>query len=181
VPALTELKERLGDGIRIVAAGSWSETGTRLPSMSNLGLLDYADTGELYRTCDMGLILTVSEHPSYLPLELMACGAPVVAFDNPAGDWLLHDRVNCLLAPRTVDGLVDTMETMAVDISLRRRLAGQALADIAERHSDWDAALAGLDGFLTDPEKVAADDALAVRIGGTHRGRRPAPGRAHRD
>ena len=32
-----------------------------------LGLLDYRATGELYRNSDVGLALTVSKHPSYLP------------------------------------------------------------------------------------------------------------------
>ena len=175
LPALNELKQRLGDRIRILAAGSWAEAGTSLPSMTHLGLLDYAETGDLYRHCDMGLVLTVSEHPSYLPLELMACGAPVVAFDNPAGGWLLRDGVNCLLAPRTVDGLAEKLEVMAVDTGLRGRLAGQALADIAERHSDWDAALAGLYDFLADPERVAAVDVATVEVEATHRGGRPVP------
>ena len=142
--------------------------------MTHLGLLDYAETGDLYRHCDMGLVLTVSEHPSYLPLELMACGAPVVAFDNPAGGWLLRDGVNCLLAPRTVDGLVDRLEAMAVNPTLRRRLADRALADIAERHSDWDAALGGVYDFLADPERMAATDAQTAEFGVTHRGGRPA-------
>ncbi len=174
LPALNELKDRLGDRIRIVAAGSWAETGTSLPSMTHLGLLDYAETGDLYRHCDMGLVLTVSEHPSYLPLELMACGAPVVAFDNPAGGWLLRDGVNCLLAPRTVDGLVERLEAMAVNPTLRRRLADRAVADIAERHSDWDAALGGVYDFLADPERMAATDAQTAELGVTHRGGRPA-------
>jgi glycosyltransferase involved in cell wall biosynthesis len=152
-----------------------------LPTTAHLGLLDYADTGELYRHCDIGLALTVSEHPSYLPLELMACGAAVVAFDNPAGSWLLRDGDNCLLAPRTVDGLVDRMETMAVDPELRRRLADQGLQDIAARHSDWDAALSGVYAYMTDPERAAAADGLApADLAGTHRAdRRAAPPARH--
>jgi GT2 family glycosyltransferase/glycosyltransferase involved in cell wall biosynthesis len=176
-PALHELKERLGDRIRIIAAGSWAipdPTG-RMPSIDHLGLLDYAETGALYRRCDMGLALTVSEHPSYLPLELMACGAGVVAFDNPAGHWLLHDGVNCLLAPRTIDGLVDRLEAMAVDPALRRRLAGRALQDIAERHADWDAALSGIHDFLTDPEGVSAGRVPTGAGAGSHRARAATP------
>jgi GT2 family glycosyltransferase/glycosyltransferase involved in cell wall biosynthesis/predicted SAM-dependent methyltransferase len=181
--ALHELKDRMGDRIRIVAAGSWApvESGDRLPAIAHLGLLDYAETGDLYRSCDMGLALTVSEHPSYLPLELMACGTSVVCLDNPAGGWLLRDGVNCLLAPRTVDGLVDRLEAMAVNPPLRRRLAGQALKDIAEFHSDWDAALGGIYDFLTDPEGVGAADVLVVGAAGSHRSQRPAEGRQRHD
>ena len=149
--ALRVLKQRLGDRVRVVTAGSWARPDDLGRGIEHLGLLDYRETGELYRSCDVGLALTVSEHPSYLPLELLACGTPVVAFDNPAGDWLLHHEHNCLRCPRTVDGIVEALERLATDGPLRRRLATQGIADIAERHSDWDVALAGIYAYLCDP------------------------------
>jgi O-antigen biosynthesis protein len=151
-PALEELKARLGDRVRIVAAGAWAVGSGAETEIKRLGLLDYRATGELYRNCDVGMALTVSRHPSYLPLELMACGVPVVAFDNPWGHWILRDGENSLLAKRTVDGLVHCLERLCVDTELRQRLSRQALADIAARHSDWDAALAGIYPYLCDPE-----------------------------
>ncbi|HEX5492941.1 MAG TPA: glycosyltransferase, partial [Mycobacteriales bacterium] len=151
-PALEEVKRRLGDRVRIVAAGAWATgTGAEM-DIKRLGLLPYEATGELYRHCDVGMALTVSRHPSYLPLELMACGVPVVAFDNPWGHWILRDGQNSLLAKRTVDGLVDCLERLCVDADLRARLSERALADIAAGHSDWDAALAGIYPYLCDPE-----------------------------
>ncbi|MGY1807351.1 glycosyltransferase [Blastococcus sp. SYSU D00669] len=150
--ALAELKRRMGDGVRIVTAGARAiGTGTD-DVMEHLGLLDYRATGDLYRSSDVGLGLTVSRHPSYLPLELMACGVPVVAFDNPWGHWLLRDGENGLLARRTIDSLADSLERLCRDAVLRRRLADQGLADIAARHADWDAALSGIHGWLCDPE-----------------------------
>jgi GT2 family glycosyltransferase/glycosyltransferase involved in cell wall biosynthesis len=150
-PALEELKQRLGDGVRIVAAGAWA-AGEGAQEVKRLGLLDYRATGELYRRCDVGVALTLSKHPSYLPLELMACGVPVVAFDNPWGHWILRDGENCLLAKRTVDSLVDRLEKLCTDPPLRARLSRQALADIAASHSDWDKALAGIYPYLCNPE-----------------------------
>ena len=123
--------------------------------MEHRGLLDYRATGDLYRSSDVGLALTVSKHPSYLPLELMACGVPVVAFDNPWGHWLLRDEENSLLARRTVVDIADALERLCRDTLLRERLAAQGLADIAARHSDWDTALSGVHGWLTDPEGEA--------------------------
>jgi glycosyltransferase involved in cell wall biosynthesis len=120
--------------------------------MHHYGLLDYRATGELYRTCDIGLALTVSKHPSYLPLELMACGVPVVAFDNPWGHWVLEHEENSLLAKRTVDGLVDSLERAVVDYELRQRLRKGALATIAAGHAQWQPALSGIYGYLCDPE-----------------------------
>ena len=82
----------------------------------------------------------------------MACGAVPVAFDNPAGHWLLENGENSILTPRTVDGLADGLERLAVDGSLRRRLADAGLRRIAAAHADWDAALAPIFDFLSDPE-----------------------------
>jgi O-antigen biosynthesis protein len=152
--ALRTVKQRLGERVRIVTAGSWARPDDLGRGIEHLGLLDYRETGELYRACDLGLVLTVSEHPSYLPLELLACGTPVVAFDNPAGDWILHHEQNCLRCPRTVDGLVEGLERMATDGSLRERLARQGIADIAAKHGDWDAALAGIYGYLCAPDEA---------------------------
>jgi glycosyltransferase involved in cell wall biosynthesis len=152
--ALVELKERLGDAVRILAAGSWAIPDDRVSRsvVEHLGLLDYRATGELYRRCDVGLALTVSQHPSYLPLELMACGTAVAAFDNPAGHWLLRDRENCLLAPRTVDGVADALEALCVNPSLRAHLSQNGLRDIDAHYGDWFTALSGVYDALSDPE-----------------------------
>jgi GT2 family glycosyltransferase len=154
--ALQELKSHLGDRVRIVTAGSWARPEDVGTGIQHLGLLDYRETGNLYRTCDVGVALTVSEHPSYLPLELMACGVPVVAFDNPAGYWLLRDGENCLLARRTVDGLSRQLERIVVDHDLRASLADRGLRDIDEGYASWDKSLSGIYEYLSDPEGVGS-------------------------
>jgi glycosyltransferase involved in cell wall biosynthesis len=155
--ALKELKRRQGDRVRILAAGSWAQPeGDDLDGVLNhMGLLDYRATGPLYRTCDIGLTLSVSKHPSYLPLELMACGVPSVAFDSPDFAWLLRNGENCLLTERTVDGIVDALERLVVDPELRDRLARRGLADVAANHSSWEKALAGVYGVLSNPEDTS--------------------------
>ena len=121
----------------------------------HLGLAPYSSLGHLYRSADVGLTLTVSRHPSYIPLELMACGAPSVAFDSPDFTWLLRDGQNALLTERTVDGLTDALERLVVDTELRQRLSEQGLRDIAAHHSSWEKALAGIYPFMCDPEGAA--------------------------
>jgi O-antigen biosynthesis protein len=150
--ALREVKERLGDQVRIVTAGSWATDPDAADAIKQLGLLPYKATGELYRHCDVGLALTVSKHPSYLPLELMACGVPVVAFDNPWGYWILKDGENSLLARRTVNGIVDALERACTNRTLRQELAAHAVADIAAGHGSWDSAFRGIYDYLCDPE-----------------------------
>jgi GT2 family glycosyltransferase/glycosyltransferase involved in cell wall biosynthesis len=150
--ALEELKRRMGDGVRIVTAGAWATGEGADADIKPLGLLAYRATGDLYRNSDVGVALTVSKHPSYLPLELMACGVPVVAFDNPWGHWILEHEENSLLAKRTADDLADQLERLCRDQVLRERLSTRGLQDIAARHEDWDKALSGIYGYLCDPE-----------------------------
>jgi glycosyltransferase involved in cell wall biosynthesis len=82
----------------------------------------------------------------------MACGVPVVAFDNPWGHWILEHEENSLLAKRTADDLADQLERLCRDQVLRERLSTRGLQDIAARHEDWDKALSGIYGYLCDPE-----------------------------
>lgn len=151
-PALLAVKARFGPDVRIVTAGSWATTDELGQGIEHLGMLDYRDTGELYRRCDVGIALTLSAHPSYLPLELMACGTPVVAFDNPAGDWILRDGFNSVRCRRTVDSLAEAISALVADPMLRVRLGAAATSTIADRFSDWTLALGGIHDILSDPE-----------------------------
>ena len=150
--AVRLVKDELADDVRIVSAGSWAFPEHMDSLITHMGQLDYRETGPLYRTCDIGVALTTSEHPSYLPLELMACGTAVVAFENPAGDWLLRHDHNCVQSPQTADGLAAEIVALARDPARRQRLAEQGLADIAARHARWDQNLAGVYDHLCDPE-----------------------------
>jgi len=150
--AVRLVKDELADDVRIVTAGSWAFPEHMDSLITHMGQLDYADTGPLYRTCDIGVALTTSEHPSYLPLELMACGTAVVAFENPAGDWLLRHDHNCMQSPQTADGLAAEIAALVRDPARRRRLAEQGLADIAAGHARWEQNLAGVYGYLCNPE-----------------------------
>ena len=100
------------------------------------------------------IALTVSEHPSYLPLELNACGVPVIAFDLPAGYWILKDGENSLLARRTISSLADNIERLITDDDLRAKLSAGADRNIEANHASWDAAFAPVYDFLCDPERV---------------------------
>ena len=148
--ALTEVKRRHGDRVRILAAGA-----RYLPNSADfidMGLLDYRATGAMYRETDIGLTMQISRHPSYLPLELMGSGVPMVAPDSEWFTWLFENGVNSQLTMRTVDDIVENLEKLILDEQLRRDTSAKALETIDARHGDWDAALGGIYGFLTDPE-----------------------------
>jgi O-antigen biosynthesis protein len=136
--ALKRLKQRMGDKISIVTAGaSFHPSAYRMEGViRNLGLLGYRETGALYRSCHAGLIAMKTRHPSYLPLELMACGAAVVTNRNPATAWLLRDGENCVLAEISPSALAESLEEVLRNAELRSRLA-EAGAACATRYSDW--------------------------------------------
>jgi O-antigen biosynthesis protein len=157
--ALSEVKRRHGDRVRIVAAGA-----RYLPESADfidMGLLDYRATGDVYRETDIGLTMQISRHPSYLPLELMSSGVAMVAPDSDWFTWLFDDEKNSVLTMRTLDDIVASLDRLIVDKELRARISAGALESIRERHSDWDAALDGVYAFLTDPEAVIQSEAAA--------------------
>jgi GT2 family glycosyltransferase/glycosyltransferase involved in cell wall biosynthesis len=154
VEALRLLKEDLGDRVRILTAGSWSSVGAALnePWIDHLGLLNYTETADLYRRCDAGLVLSVSKHPTYIPLQLMACGALVVANDNPANSWLLRDEENSLLTQPTAEALHAALERGLSDTDLRARLTKQAALDVYDRHANWAPEMDRVYRFICDPD-----------------------------
>jgi GT2 family glycosyltransferase/SAM-dependent methyltransferase len=147
---LRELKQRLGDRVQIVCAGApWNPREFGLDGVvESLGLLEYRQTADLYRSCHIGFVMMMTRHPSYLPFEFMACGGLLVTNDNRANHWLLADGQNCLLAPASgpaiADRLADAVERFDDLLTVRRR--GWDL--VRRRHSDWDAAFAEVWRFI---------------------------------
>ena len=77
---------------------------------------------------------------------------PVVAFDNPAGDWIIHHEHNALRCPRTVDGLADALGADRVGRRVAPAAGGPRHSPTSHaRHADWEAAFGGIYRFLGDP------------------------------
>ncbi len=81
----------------------------------------------------------------------MSCGATVIAYDNPAGYWLMEHEKNALLTPRTVDGLRNAIVRLTKDSGLRHELQRNAYKTIADGHADWESALSGIYSYLSNP------------------------------
>jgi O-antigen biosynthesis protein len=154
VTALRQLKERLGQRVRIVSAGQhWNPADYGLAGLvENQGLLSYQETARLYRTCDLGLVLMFTRHPSYLPFELMASGCLVVSNINNATSWLLKDGENCLLALPSASSIADTLARGLDDHQLRRRITTDALRLIGQQYADWDQQIDHVYHSMCDPE-----------------------------
>lgn len=139
--ALTHLKERLKDRVEIVCAGAkWNPAEYGLGgTLTNLGMLKYEETGALYRTCDVGLVMMFTRHPSYLPFELMACGAAVVSNINAATTWFLKDNENCLLSEASASCLANAMERLLSETALRQRVAQGGIRHMLLHNREWSA------------------------------------------
>ena len=99
------------------------------------------DLPELYSQCDVALVLSLTDL-SLLPLELMACGCPVVSNRGDNVEWLLNDE-NAVLADTTPDALSDAIVSLLQDEAKRKRLLEASMAFAA--NTRWD----------TEAEKVA--------------------------
>jgi hypothetical protein len=131
---IARVKEALGDGVRIVSAGAeWMPADYGMgDAMEVLGLLPTLESvADLYRHCDAGLIFMMTKHPSYQPLEYMACGCPTVSNHNPANRWLLRDGENCLLCEPSISCVTDKLLAVLTDEKLSARIIEGGLMTVA--------------------------------------------------
>ncbi len=119
--------------VEVVFAG-WDTSGYIVPfKYSNAGLLSLDELPNLYNQCDVALVLSLS-NLSLLPLELMACGTPIVSNQAPWTEWLLNKQ-NARLAPTTVADLADAICAVLSDPVEANRLREGGFATIAT--TDW--------------------------------------------
>jgi glycosyltransferase involved in cell wall biosynthesis len=100
---------------------------------TDAGIADLDALPELYSRCSVALVLSFS-NLSLLPLELMACGIPVVSNRAACTEWLLNDQ-NSLLATPTAEGLAEAVCTVLSDPSVAARLRQEGLKTAVS--TDW--------------------------------------------
>lgn len=155
--ALRRFKARRGDRVEVLVAGSHFPASIKDASagIRFMGLLPYRETGDLYRTCHAGLALMLTKHPSYLPFELMSCGAVPVVNENRANKWLLRHDENAVMVEPTPTLLCDALERLMDRVEWRGRLsqAGSTLV----RSYDWDTQIDHVLEFMNgEPQSAAA-------------------------
>jgi O-antigen biosynthesis protein len=152
--ALKKLKKKFGDQISIISAGSeWDPKDYGLEgTIINLGILTLPQTACLYRTCDVGLAMMFTKHPSYLPFEFMASGCLVVSNKNASTKWFLQDGHNCMLTDATPSCIAETIEKALLDSETRSTIVENAHRMILEQFSDWDKQMEKIYRFMIDPE-----------------------------
>ena len=101
--------------------------------------LDWDAYQAMVSTMDAGFVLMDTPHPSYPPLDLAAVGAAVLTNTHPGKASLSHYSANILMAPPTMDGLLEGLRQLAVAACADEERATRLAADRINR--DWTAAL----------------------------------------
>ena len=102
--------------------------------------------GELYRSCDIGIALS-GTNLSYLPVELMACGVPVVTNNGPQVDWYCEDGVNSLVVPPFPSSILSAVTKLIKDPELSKKLREGGLEKSSS--SDWEKEATSIYRYLT--------------------------------
>jgi O-antigen biosynthesis protein len=154
IAAMRQLKKQYGSKIEIVSAGAdWQPKDYDLQGVvNNLGLLSYEATGDLYRSCHIGLSMMMTKHPSYLPFEMMACGVLVVSNINNSTKWLLKDKQNCLLTYPSATCIAETISVAIERYDDLEKIRINAVQEIKNNHADWSVEIKNIHKFILNPE-----------------------------
>lgn len=153
--AIERLKRKWGEKLEVYVAGSPASLVLKSCNqlVHNLGFLPYAETGNLYRRCDAGLVFMLTKHPSYIPYELMGCGAVVVSNRNPANEWLLRDQENCLLCEPVPSQVAQAVSSLISDPALTEKLGKKGLETVSGL--SWEREMQGIFDFIARREQGA--------------------------
>lgn len=147
---LAELANRMPQ-LTVVMAG-WDVHHYTFPfACEHAGLKDPSQLAALYSSCDAALVLSLS-NLSLLPLEIMACGVPVVSNRAECTQWLLNDEISMLAAP-TVEDLADALEEVLRSHELAEKIRSNAFAFVASASwsTEGDKMKQRLDEMLSQP------------------------------
>ena len=107
------------------------------------GRIEYSRAAEYLNLGDLALAPKMSDSEANGKiLNYMACGLPVIAFDNPVNREILGET-GVLVPPGDVGAFAEAVEKLGRDESQRRRLAGAARARAVSEHG-WDVAARSL-------------------------------------
>ena len=142
---LLEVSKRLPN-VRFILAG-WDISNYDIPfEYLNTGIVPLDKLGHLYRQCDVALVLSFT-NLSLLPLELMACGCPVVSNKGSNVEWMLNES-NSVLAEPSVSSLSEALVNLLEDDEYRRKIIQSGL-DFVKRTS-WIAESQNVSDFFDD-------------------------------
>ena len=154
--ALRRVHERLPDVEFVFAGWDMSEFDVPFPHL-NAGVVTQEGLAKVYTQCDAALVLSLT-NLSLLPLELMACGCPVVSNNGANVEWLLKHGENALLSDPSPAALADNVVAVLEDAALRKKIVEGGFRSAAA--SDWEKEGARVADFI---DSVLATPAQSVQ------------------
>lgn len=126
--ALHKVTAKLPD-VAVCFAG-WDISGYSIPfNHLDAGMLTLKDLPDLYSQCDVALILSFS-NLSLLPLEIMACGVPIICNKGANNEWLLNHN-NARLVDPTPEDIANAICDLLENSDKREVLIKEGLATAA--------------------------------------------------
>ena len=112
--------------VEIVLFGSRDLTPVPAFPFVNRGLLSQGDLAELFSSTDVGMVFSLS-NPSFVPLEMIACGCAVVEISSARWEGVLAHGQNAWLVDPMPDAIARGVIELLGNDTLRRRLAENGL------------------------------------------------------
>jgi glycosyltransferase involved in cell wall biosynthesis len=128
------------------------------------GVLEAERLAELYRSCDIGICFSSTNY-SLVPIEMMACGLPVIELDGESTRAVFPPDVIHMCKPGPV-AIADAIEDLLRNEEKRKRLAAAAAAWIKPfswENSAREVERAFLDKLKEDGYQAIARPAVATR------------------
>jgi len=137
------------------------EMAEPLSTVKLIGHIPHEQLPALLQTMDIGVVPSTYEDPFPLvPLEMMACGLPVVAFAvGGLKEALLDGQTGFLVENRNVAALARALETLIDNHQLRLQMGANARRHV-EQHFTWDR---HVDQLLTIYEQIIRRNRDATR------------------
>jgi glycosyltransferase involved in cell wall biosynthesis len=89
---------------------------------------EYRSTGNLYRSCDFVLGFMFTPHPSYIPLQAMACGTIPICVDNPYLRWIIRDKDNAMAVRPSPQAICEAYAYLRNNPEERWRMRARAVS-----------------------------------------------------
>jgi D-inositol-3-phosphate glycosyltransferase len=132
----TQLLEARSAEFDIVFAGPGKVPEPCPPNVRFLGAVDRDDIAAWYQACDVFVLPAIGEIFPLAMQEAMACGLPVVAYDDPRYDEYEFDRTLISLVEREPDQIRDAILRVVRDPRLAARMSVYG-RELAETRFDW--------------------------------------------
>lgn len=110
------------------------------------GILDHEKLADLYRSSDIGVVFSATNY-SLIPLEMAACGLPVVELDVPSTRAIFHNDEVTFAQPSPYS-IADALERLMDDSAERISQSKRALEFV--KKSSWEQSARLVEKALTD-------------------------------